>query len=745
MNSRNPTIGLQLTNVYDEYSIQLLSGTSDAAEHLGCNLLVFLGEALNNPRRYLYQGNVIYEHVHSGNIDALIASTGTLANFTGSHNFQKFLDTCRDIPVISLGLKLENFTSVCVDNTGGMEMISRHMIQNRGYRNPLFIHGPARNPEAQDRYKAFKKVMLENNLVHDSRLLLYGDFTEDTVAEPLQDLLDKKIDFDCIISSNDNMALAAMRVLQMNGIRIPRDKGISGFDNFPESQFSLPPLTTVQQPFYKQGWTAAELAYKALKGERKIKHVFLPTELVVRSSCNSAESLSSRFISKGTADIHKLVDDKEKIEEFLSLFSSGMNAEQIKTAFLGKLDSALQLQLTGTGPSAPWQQILEVIKAESDTSDLSQQDKMIREILFLNARIMISEAEHLLQAANRFRMEKNMTIGRAMMQRMTSIISMQELTELLKEDLPRFGITCAHLVAYEDIIVHKRGEDWKQPERLQMVMGYDSSNPGDILPVSFKPIRILPDSVYPDKRLYQKVISPLYFREEQLGYMVLETKRIHTNVFETLTNQIAAAMKTALLFKQQEETQSKLRNALRTLEHYSLKLKILAEKDELTGLYNRRGFLTLVPKQMELLKSVEDSAYMLYIDLDGMKQINDSFGHREGDEAIIATANILQSCLRSTDVIARMGGDEFVAFIFENDPSRIRNLTDRIEEAAREHNAVAGKPYSLSLSFGSARFKADSNDDIETLIHRADKMLYTMKRRKKAKHQNSADAAELFP
>lgn len=746
MNSKIPTIGLQLTNVYDEYSLQLLSGTSDAAEYLGCNLLVFLGEALNNPRRYLYQGNVIYEHVHSGNIDALIAATGTLSNFTGSHTFHKFLDSCSDIPVISLGLKLENFTSICVDNAGGMEMISRHMLQDRGYRNPLFIHGPARNPEAQDRYRAFKKVMQEYNLIHDNRLLLFGDFTEDSVTEPLQDLLESGIDFDCIIASNDNMALAAMRILQMNGIRIPRDKGISGFDNFPESQFSLPPLTTVQQPFYKQGWTAAEYAFKALKGDRGIKHIILPTELIIRSSCDSAEYHPAQFRSQRATDSRILEKNAAEIEDYLTLLSSGMKSAEIRKAFIEKLDTALQLQLTGRDSSTSWQQILEVIKAKSQTSDLSAEEAMNREILFLNAEIMISEAEHLLQAANRFRQERKMTIGRSMMQRMTSVISIKELTELLIEDLPRFGITCAHLVVYKDIIIHKREEKWKQPDQLQLVMGYDSNNNSDaISPELFASDRILPDRAYPEDRLYKKVISPLYFREEQLGYMVLETKRIHTNLFETLTNQIAAAMKTALLFKQQEETQSKLRNALRTLEHYSLKLKILAEKDELTGLYNRRGFLSLVPEQMEILKSVEDGAYMLYIDLDGMKQINDNHGHREGDEALIATANILQSCLRSNDIIARMGGDEFVAFIFENNTACINVLTDRIEEATRKYNAGSGKPYSLSLSFGSARFKADSNDDIETLIHRADQMLYTMKRKKKAKHRNSANEAELFP
>jgi len=93
-----------------------------------------------------------------------------------------------------------------------------------------------------------------------------------------------------------------------------------------------------------------------------------------------------------------------------------------------------------------------------------------------------------------------------------------------------------------------------------------------------------------------------------------------------------------------------------------MKLNNLSQTDELTGLYNRRGFISLTRSSLELAQRMGKSGLLFFIDMDGLKVINDSYGHEEGDIAIKEIANILRSAFRKSDIVARLGGDEFTVF-----------------------------------------------------------------------------------
>jgi diguanylate cyclase (GGDEF)-like protein/PAS domain S-box-containing protein len=168
-------------------------------------------------------------------------------------------------------------------------------------------------------------------------------------------------------------------------------------------------------------------------------------------------------------------------------------------------------------------------------------------------------------------------------------------------------------------------------------------------------------------------------------------------------------------------------------KEFERKTQDLILTDELTGLYNRRGFFTLSEHQLEIIKRQETKAYMFYADLDHLKEINDTFGHQEGDKVLIETAGILRTTYRKSDIIARIGGDEFVVFpvgvgAVENS---INIILTRLQKNLEIHNTVKNQVYTLSITTGIACYDPESPCSIDDLVALADKAMYVQKKQKK--------------
>lgn len=168
--------------------------------------------------------------------------------------------------------------------------------------------------------------------------------------------------------------------------------------------------------------------------------------------------------------------------------------------------------------------------------------------------------------------------------------------------------------------------------------------------------------------------------------------------------------------------------ARKTLEAYAAELRTLSLRDQLTDLYNRRGFTTLAEQQLKQAGRRQTRLALLFVDLNGMKQINDRFGHEQGDRAICDTAAVLKSVFRSSDIIARLGGDEFVVLMLDLAEAHYGTLQRRLHDALEQHNASAGRPYQLSVSAGIATWHAASMRGVEDLLARADEAMYEQKR-----------------
>jgi len=162
-------------------------------------------------------------------------------------------------------------------------------------------------------------------------------------------------------------------------------------------------------------------------------------------------------------------------------------------------------------------------------------------------------------------------------------------------------------------------------------------------------------------------------------------------------------------------------------------LHSLSLVDELTGLYNRRGFLAVSEQSLAEIRLNGKIPTIVYADLDGLKEINDSLGHPEGDRALAQAAELLKDSFRSSDIVARIGGDEFVVLAALAPEELPGGLSQRLREKFDASNALQNRPYNLGLSVGVAHFDAEQNQSIEELMTQADQSMYEDKRHKRSR------------
>ena len=157
-------------------------------------------------------------------------------------------------------------------------------------------------------------------------------------------------------------------------------------------------------------------------------------------------------------------------------------------------------------------------------------------------------------------------------------------------------------------------------------------------------------------------------------------------------------------------------------------LRSLSLTDDLTGLNNRRGFLLLAQQQLRLAKRTKLPLLLLVADVDKLKAINDTWGHQEGNLALLDAARVLAGTFRESDILARLGGDEFAALVIEAAADNTAVITTRVQEKLQAFNAQADRRYTLSLSVGVAPYDPTHASSIEELMARADVLMYEQKR-----------------
>jgi diguanylate cyclase (GGDEF)-like protein len=184
----------------------------------------------------------------------------------------------------------------------------------------------------------------------------------------------------------------------------------------------------------------------------------------------------------------------------------------------------------------------------------------------------------------------------------------------------------------------------------------------------------------------------------------------------------------------QDELGSLSRTLVRTGSHLSElqeELRQLATVDELTGLANRRGFFALGEHELLVAARTRAAVALLFVDVDGLKRVNDQLGHAMGDVLLKEAADVIRETIRASDLAGRLGGDEFCVLLMgdpELDPDR---AVDRMRATTAAHNQRPGREFHLSLSIGVSAIAPGRSVTLEELIDAADEGMYEDKRGKR--------------
>jgi diguanylate cyclase (GGDEF)-like protein len=160
------------------------------------------------------------------------------------------------------------------------------------------------------------------------------------------------------------------------------------------------------------------------------------------------------------------------------------------------------------------------------------------------------------------------------------------------------------------------------------------------------------------------------------------------------------------------------------------RLSTMSITDELTGLYNRRGFITFAQQQLKVTERAKKDMLLFFADLNKMKQINDTLGHPEGDKALVEVATILKETFRESDIIGRVGGDEFAILAIDTNDETREVLIKRLRTILDTYNRLEGRKYQISLSVGISHYDPQTPSSLNDLMDQADTLMYEEKRKK---------------
>ncbi|MGA2112540.1 MAG: PAS domain S-box protein [Anaerolineales bacterium] len=294
-----------------------------------------------------------------------------------------------------------------------------------------------------------------------------------------------------------------------------------------------------------------------------------------------------------------------------------------------------------------------------------------------------------------------------------------------------------------DITERKRAE-----EERQSLAKFPSENPypvlriaqdGTLLYINEAGLELLPDWHLAIGRAASPLLSAPAFQALDSGLLQVLDLVHGTRVYSFSVAPIVAAGYANLYggdITERKRAEEQLREKTAALtaeiaerERLQDELRALSLQDELTGLYNRRGFMILAAQHWRLALRVHEAFVLLYMDVDALKHINDTLGHAQGDQALRDVARLLGQTFRQSDILVRIGGDEFVVLLAECDLVCCRHAMARLKKALDQANGRPSGPYALSLSIGAACFDPDNPASLGDLLKQADAEMYAHKQR----------------
>ncbi|MCL2717958.1 MAG: GGDEF domain-containing protein [Lachnospiraceae bacterium] len=734
MGKKRLHLGVIFSTFDNTLQYEIWRGIAEFAGENDIHLTAYLGSYQTNDEDYSSHFDTCFETIRNNtSLNGVIMFSGFIAQNIGVEIFEKYAARLpKHLPLVSVSYVMPDAPSVLIDNIAGVYSAVEHLIKVHGKKKIAFVKGPDGHPEAEDRLLGYKKALEANGLSYDERYVLPGNFTQECGHEAVQTLLSKpELCVDAIAASDDETAVGILRELSDNNILVPADIAVTGFDDDRMAAAFIPSISTAKQDFNEIGRVSSEILLNLINDKPVTEITYVAPVYIPRQSCGCLEKESLK-IKPGFESEEISADSLSTYisHRFITLFRSHIPEAQInkwveilvdtitkkpfsKDDFLSVINELLIDYNRCSNEFLIWSNALNILTlgVELHHNEVDCAHTILSTLIFATTIVhgfRFKEVKIREFTENDERMNL-----RRVCSNIVSSFGIDFLAAELRNSLPEFSLNTAIIGLYQTPI---KSDNPDADRTIDTLIGFDGDKLFNIKNNNFDPITLADYSSIAnfdfESERRDLFFVPLFFKEDELGVLLIPYKpEIAVGVYETLRINISTAIKGAELLS---------------------KIQILSITDELTGLLNRRGFFHFVYSRIPHLKRDADLIpVVMFMDMDGLKAINDTYGHKEGDKAISAFAGILKQVLRGEDIVGRIGGDEFVVFSSVKAKENVKFVEQRIRTKIDEYNRENHHPYQVLASIGSVVLEHSSNKCFDDAMLSADSVLYEEKMAKK--------------
>ncbi len=625
-------IAVIILDIHDQYYSNMLKGVMEQAFYLDMDVSVFtMIQNSKNITSFQKGEENIFELINYELFDGFVYVSSIIYDTELKNKLDKKLLNSGK-PVVCMDLQSDIFESVCTPDTEAFEKLVDHLIEKHECRKIFCLTGFKHAIQSTNRLEGYKNSLKKHNIEINPDYMRYGDFEEEAAIKLAHEIIDGKIEKpDAVVCANDWMAVNLCNTLTDNGVNVPEDIAVAGYDFTQDAVDNVPSITSYAAPNYSLGLRTVQRLWELITGEKCELFTDDIGYIVTGQSC-------------GCDKDHGFLMKRRK--------------EEIKNRII-------------------YEQMYESCNMAGALTDISNIDEFIEQL--------------------------------------------DKFTYLLNGMEEYYLCLCYD---WDDVTDNFRDDDYRSVG-YSKIMNIKMWKSGNVM--SGKNIQFYKSVMLP--ALWQKrdepaafIFVPIHFNNRCFGYEVLSYgKKVMTydKLFRKWTKNVNNALEVI-----------RVQNCLNTINQ---RLFMTSVRDALTGIFNRKGFDKFSIEVMDEAVREKKKIFILAADLDRLKMINDTFGHNEGDNAIMVTANALNTSCINNEICARTGGDEFIVIGcgYYNDKT-INQYVNSINSFFERYNESSNKPYKVEASIGVFCGFVDETYKLKDLLDIADKEMYDNKVKRKA-------------
>ncbi len=568
-------IGLVLGELDETYHNLIWPNFVKITKNLNINLFLIVGRQLDYSLYDEKEQNIIYNLIDKKIFNGLILFSGSLGHFIDYKELEIFMERFKDIPAVGINENIKGIPSVLMNSKKGEEELLEHLIHEHGYLNFAFIRGPEGHQAAIARYDVFMETLRKYHIPLDNTLVSTpGNFLMNSGESAVKEFLstDKKIDV--IVSANDEMAIGAINELNRNGIKVPDDIAVVGFDNTDEAIFFSPPLTTVKQPYYELCKKAIDLLMRIITGQDIPQNIEVHTKLEIKRSCGcdypgikKIKMIKAMQNLSLPVEYSALVENKSQIiNETLEMSNISSYLKQQVSDWFEKIIDEITVKMKNKNEmnfllysfiNFPeniifdfydyeiLKEILDIFISNCSRYLHNPEDKKALVNMQKIGNILIDETMSQNKALESVHFRKNSKKLQKTSQYFITSLNIEMLTRRLAEELPQIGINSCYIILYESRVVRKSKYDWSIPQNSRLIFALESGKNINLDPneVRFNTYELLPDKFFKQTENMNMILMPLLYKNEHFGFILFELGSIRNLMYETIRAQISTTIK----------------------------------------------------------------------------------------------------------------------------------------------------------------------------------------------------------